>query len=100
MLAKPFDPEEAILLATLAGSEAESKVDQRRRSSAIGRKLRMLRAHGLIRKVPRTYRYQAEEGSKRIAELAKRVEAGRAEDTPHQIDTPGRHALYNNLGHN
>jgi hypothetical protein len=63
VLAKPFDPEEAILLATLAGSEAESKVDQRRRCSAIGRKLRMLRAHGLIRKVPRTYRYQAEEGS-------------------------------------
>jgi len=41
-----------------------------------------------------------EEYLKRIAELAKRVEAGRAEDTPQQIDTPGRRALYNNLGQN
>jgi type I restriction enzyme R subunit len=38
-----------------------------------------------------------EEYLKRIAELAKRVEAGQAEDTPEQIDTPGRRALYNNL---
>ena len=34
---------------------------------------------------------------KQIAELAKRVEAGQAEDTPKQLDTPGRRALYNNL---
>jgi hypothetical protein len=39
-------------------SEAQSKADQRRRSSATSRKLRMLRAHGLIQKVPRTHRYQ------------------------------------------
>jgi type I restriction enzyme R subunit len=38
-----------------------------------------------------------EEYLKRIAELAKRVEAGHAEDTPEQIDTPGRRALFNNL---
>ncbi len=38
-----------------------------------------------------------EEYLKRIAELAKRVEAGQAEDTPEQVDTPGRRALYNNL---
>jgi type I restriction enzyme R subunit len=34
---------------------------------------------------------------KRIAELAKKVEAGQAEDTPEQLNTPGRRALYNNI---
>jgi type I restriction enzyme R subunit len=34
---------------------------------------------------------------KRIAELAKKVDAGQAEDTPEQMNTPGRRALYNNL---
>ncbi len=35
-----------------------------------------------------------EEYLKRIAELAKRVDAGQAEDTPAQLDTPGKRALY------
>ncbi|MCE5265534.1 MAG: HsdR family type I site-specific deoxyribonuclease [Deltaproteobacteria bacterium] len=39
-----------------------------------------------------------EEYLKRIAELAKRVEAGQAEETPAKLDTPGKRALYNNLG--
>ncbi|HAT29790.1 MAG TPA: restriction endonuclease subunit R, partial [Janthinobacterium sp.] len=34
---------------------------------------------------------------KRVAELAKRVEAGQADDTPEQLNTPGRRALYNLL---
>ncbi len=38
-----------------------------------------------------------EEYLKKIAELAKRVEAGQAEDTPEQLNTPGLRALYNNL---
>ena len=38
-----------------------------------------------------------EEYLKRIAELAKKVEAGKAEDTPETLDTPGKRALYNNL---
>jgi hypothetical protein len=33
-------------------------LEQRRRSGAISRKLRLLRAHGLIHKVPKTHRYQ------------------------------------------
>jgi type I restriction enzyme R subunit len=41
-----------------------------------------------------------EEYLKRIADLAKRVEAGQAEDTPKTLDTPGKRALYNNLNHN
>ena len=36
----------------------------------------------------------------RIAELAKRVEAGQADDTPEGLNTPGKRALYNNLGKN
>jgi hypothetical protein len=34
------------------------KTQQRRRSGVISRKLRLLRAHGLIHKVPKTHRYQ------------------------------------------
>ena len=40
---------------------------------------------------------QYEELLKRYAELAKKVQAGQAEDTPVQLNTPGRRALYNNL---
>jgi len=42
----------------LYGAEAESPIERRRRSAVISRKLRLLRAHGLIQKVPRTHRYQ------------------------------------------
>jgi hypothetical protein len=45
------------LQALLFATPAESPAERRRRSSAISRKLRMLRAHGLIRKVPQTHRY-------------------------------------------
>ena len=41
-----------------------------------------------------------EEYLKRIAELAKKVEAGQADDTPVQLSTPGKRALYNNLSQN
>ena len=41
-----------------------------------------------------------EEYLKRIAELAKRVDAGHAEGTPEKLDTAGKRALYNNLGKN
>jgi type I restriction enzyme R subunit len=41
-----------------------------------------------------------EEYLKRIAELAKKVEAGQAEETPISLNTPGKRALYNNLAHN
>jgi hypothetical protein len=42
-------------------SADKTKTDKttiRRQSAAVGRKLAMLRIHGLIRKVPRTHRYQ------------------------------------------
>ena len=41
-----------------------------------------------------------EEYLKRIAELAKKVEAGKGDDTPQKLDTPGKRALWNNLGQN
>ena len=41
-----------------------------------------------------------EEYLKRIAELAKTVEAGKADDTPAKLDTPGKRALWSNLGKN
>lgn len=50
----------------LYGAEAESPVERRRRSSAISRKLRLLRAHGLIQKVPRTHRYHVTETGRTI----------------------------------
>jgi len=43
----------ALLFPTCAGSLAE----RRRRSSAVSRKLRLLRAHGLVRKLAHTHRY-------------------------------------------
>jgi type I restriction enzyme R subunit len=41
-----------------------------------------------------------EEYLKRIADIAQKVEAGHADDTPAALDTPGKRALYNNLGQN
>jgi len=38
-----------------------------------------------------------EEYLKRIAELTKNVNAGKADNTPDALDTPGNRALYNNL---
>ncbi len=37
---------------------------------------------------------------KRMGEIAKQVQAGRADNTPKQLDTPGKIALYNNLAQN
>ena len=46
------------LQALLYPAPATSFQESRRRSAAISRKLRLLRAHHLIAKVPRSYRYQ------------------------------------------
>jgi len=45
------------LQSLLYGRPAETKAEQRRRSAAISRKLRLLRAHSVIHKVPHTHRY-------------------------------------------
>ena len=50
----------------LYGAEAPTSAERKRRSAAIRRKLRLLRAHGLIRKVPRTHRYQVGDSARPI----------------------------------
>jgi len=45
------------LQAILYAKPAESPQEQRRRSAAISRRLRMLRAHRIIRKISHTHRY-------------------------------------------
>ena len=48
----------------------------------------------------KTKAIEYEEYLRQIAELAKRVAAGQAEDTPEEVNTPGRRALYSNLHQN
>jgi hypothetical protein len=45
-------------LRLILDGESDDAVERRRASSRIGRKLTMLRAHGLIKKIPRTQRYE------------------------------------------
>ena len=40
---------------------AKEAAERRRRSAFVGRQLRLLRAHGILRKVPKTHRYQVTE---------------------------------------
>ena len=72
---RPWSPEDHLLLESISSGEytingfrngdlrkllyskKATKQEQRRRSSAITRKLRLLRAHGIIRKVSGTHRY-------------------------------------------
>lgn len=48
----------------------------------------------------RAQRINYENFLKRIADLAKQVQEGKSTETPAQLDTPGKRALYNNLGNN
>lgn len=72
---RPFDPDEMRLLAAISRGkfeiagfrnrdvrmalfgEAKEPDERRRQAGRVSRRLAMLRAHGLIKKVPRTYRY-------------------------------------------
>ncbi len=54
------------LQAILYDTEAASPAEKRRRSAAISRKVRLLRAHGLTQKVPRTHRYHLTEAGRAI----------------------------------
>jgi hypothetical protein len=81
----PFDPQDHALLQAINRGEfaliglrnrdlqsllydkpAKNKAEQRRRSAAISRKLRLLRAHGLIHKLPHTHRYKVSENGRLI----------------------------------
>jgi hypothetical protein len=63
--------------ALLYTNDANDKPEARRRSAAVGRRLRLLRAHGLIRKVPRTHRYQVSDKGRLI--ITALLAAGRAD---------------------
>jgi hypothetical protein len=54
------------LQTLLYPADPPNQKEARRRSAAIGRKLRLLRAHGLIQKVPRTHRYQITPAGRKI----------------------------------
>jgi hypothetical protein len=81
----PFDPADSALLAAVNRAEftihglrnrdlqallypgpALSPAEKRRRSASISRKLRLLRAHGLIQKLAHTHRYQVTEKGRLI----------------------------------
>jgi hypothetical protein len=70
-------------LQTLLYAQPTTEIqERRRRSAAISRKLRMLRAHGLIRKVPHTHRYHVTEKARPA--LATLLTAARS--TINQLD--------------
>jgi hypothetical protein len=50
----------------LYAGPAKDKPERRRRSAAVSRKLRLLRAHGLIRKISRTHRYQVTDRGRKL----------------------------------
>jgi len=54
------------LQSLLYNAPADSARERRRRSAAISRKLRLLRAHGIIQKVPRTHRYHVTDAGRSI----------------------------------
>jgi hypothetical protein len=49
----------------LFGPEPESAAQSRRQSAAVTRRLQLLRAHGLLERIPRTHRYVVSEGGRR-----------------------------------
>jgi hypothetical protein len=50
----------------LFGESSSDEAEKRRRSGQVTRKLRMLRAHGLIQKVSRTHRYLVSNKGRRV----------------------------------
>jgi hypothetical protein len=70
------------LRALLYGQDADP-ITRRRHAAAVTRKLRLLRAHGLIRKVPKTHRYTL---SKKGTQVITALLAARAADTTKLMD--------------
>jgi hypothetical protein len=54
------------VVAGLFSKPATVAAEQKRRSAQVGRQLRLLRAHGIVRKVPKTHRYQVTERGRLI----------------------------------
>jgi hypothetical protein len=54
------------VVAGLFAKRAKDAAERKRRSAQVGRHLRLLRAHGILRKVPKTHRYQVTERGRLI----------------------------------
>jgi hypothetical protein len=54
------------LVGLLYGAPARDGGERRRRAAAVTRQLRLLRAHGLLHKLPRTHRYQLSAPGRRV----------------------------------
>jgi len=54
------------LVGLLYASKASDAQERRKRSAAVTRRLRLLRAHGLIHKVPKTHRYQVSPQGRKV----------------------------------
>ena len=52
------------LSAALFGEASADALERKRQSAKVGRLLRLLRAHGILKKVPKTHRYQVGEKSR------------------------------------
>lgn len=52
------------LAAALYGSSPNDPLERKRQSAKVGRLIRLLRAHGILKKVPKTHRYQVCEKSR------------------------------------
>ena len=57
------------LQGLLFDSSAKTPKEKQRRSAAVSRRLRILRAHGLILKIPHTHRYQLSARGRQILPL-------------------------------
>ena len=95
----PFSPRDLELLETLGHGEFKlqgfrnrdlqellynnppcSEQEKRSRSSAITRKLRLLRAHGLIARIPKTYRYKLTKRGEALVAVATHASIVTCED--------------------
>lgn len=54
------------IVAKLTDKPSANEAERRRRRSRVSRQFRMLRAHGVIRKIPNQNRYQLSDGGRRI----------------------------------
>jgi hypothetical protein len=59
------------IVATLDGKPATDVAERKRRSAQVSRQLRLLRAHGLLKKVPKTHRYQVTDRGRLILTALK-----------------------------
>ena len=68
------------------GNIKATKTERRQRSAKISRQLRLLRAHGIIKRIHRTYRYQL---SKRGRQLYAALQAARSSSLNHSLQLTG-----------